>query len=88
MGRRSENMEVESVIGKETQFKGTLKGEGSIRIEGKVDGKIGVEGDVSTEADERNGETRFSHGVRRSKNLVRLRHKLTAARKTIDLVCE
>ena len=47
MGRRSENMEVESIIGKETQFKGTLKGEGSIRIEGKVDGKIEVEGDVS-----------------------------------------
>ncbi len=47
MGRRSENMEVESIIGKETQFKGTLEGKGSIRIEGKVDGKIEVEGDVS-----------------------------------------
>ncbi len=47
MNRDSENMEAESIIGKEAQFKGTLKGEGSIRIEGKVDGKIVVEGNVS-----------------------------------------
>lgn len=44
---RKEKLETESIIGKETEFKGTLKGEGSIRIEGRVDGKIEVEGDVS-----------------------------------------
>jgi len=43
MSRRNEKSELESVIGKETEFKGTLKGEGSIRIEGKIE----VEGDVS-----------------------------------------
>ena len=46
MSRRKEEFETESVIGKEAQLKGTLKDKESIHIEGKVEGKIQVGGDV------------------------------------------
>jgi len=38
--------ETESVIGKGTEFKGTLKGRDSIGIDGKIEGKIQVKGNV------------------------------------------
>ena len=38
--------ETESVIGKGTEFKGTLKDKDSICIDGKIEGKIQVEGNV------------------------------------------
>lgn len=38
--------ETESVIGKGTEFKGTLKDRDSIRIDGKIEGKIQVEGNL------------------------------------------
>jgi len=41
-----EKSETESIIGKGTEFKGTLKDKDSIRIDGKIKGKIQVEGDV------------------------------------------
>ena len=43
---RKEKLETQSIIGKETEFKGTLKDKESIRIDGKVEGKIQSEGDV------------------------------------------
>ena len=43
---RKEKLETESIIGKETEFKGTLKDKESIRIDGKVEGKIQSEGEV------------------------------------------
>ncbi len=51
MSRRNDELEVESIIGKEAEFKGTVTGKGSIRIEGKVDGKIDVGGEVLTHQD-------------------------------------
>ena len=47
MSRPNKNMEVETVIGEQAEFNGTLKSEGSVRIEGKVDGTIEVEGYLS-----------------------------------------
>lgn len=38
--------ETESTVGKGTEFKGTLKGRDSIGIDGKIEGKIQVEGNV------------------------------------------
>jgi len=46
MFAREEEFETESIIGKETKLKGTLKDKESIRIDGKVEGKIQSEGDV------------------------------------------
>ncbi|MEE9191933.1 MAG: polymer-forming cytoskeletal protein [Candidatus Aerophobetes bacterium] len=46
MFRRKEEFETESVIGKEAQLKGTLKDKESSHIDGKVEGKIQVGGDV------------------------------------------
>ena len=46
MSRRNDKLEVDSIIGKGAEFKGTVKGEGSIRIEGKVDGKIDIGGEI------------------------------------------
>lgn len=43
---RKEKLETESIIGKETEFKGTVKDKESIHIDGKVEGKIQSEGDV------------------------------------------
>ena len=40
-----DKLETESIIGKKTEFKGTLKNKESIRIDGKVEGKIQSEGD-------------------------------------------
>ena len=46
MFARKEKFETESIIGKETELKGTLKDKESIRIDGKVEGEIHSEGDV------------------------------------------
>ena len=43
---RKEEFETESIVGKETELKGTLKNKESIRIDGKVEGEIHSEGDV------------------------------------------
>ncbi|HHY13150.1 MAG TPA: polymer-forming cytoskeletal protein [Thermoanaerobacterales bacterium] len=37
---------VEIVIGKDTQIKGTIKGQGTIRIDGEFEGEIDIEGNV------------------------------------------
>lgn len=37
---------VETVIGKDTQIKGTIKGQGTIRIDGEFEGEIDIEGNV------------------------------------------
>jgi len=44
MFKREEAFETSSVIGKETEFKGSLKDRESIRIDGKFEGEIEVEG--------------------------------------------
>jgi len=46
MFSRKEKIKTASIIGGETEFKGTLKDRESIRIDGKFEGKIQVEGDV------------------------------------------
>jgi len=46
MFAREEEFETESIIGKETELEGILKDTESIRIDGKVEGKIQSEGDV------------------------------------------
>lgn len=46
MFARKEAIQIDTIIGKEMDFKGTLKGEGSIHIDGRVEGKIKVGGDV------------------------------------------
>jgi cytoskeletal protein CcmA (bactofilin family) len=38
--------DIETIIGKNTQFKGILSGEGNIRIDGILDGEISSTGDV------------------------------------------
>ena len=44
--KEKSEFETASVIGKGTEFKGTLQDTESIHIDGKVEGKIQVEGDV------------------------------------------
>ncbi len=46
MFAHKEKFETDSIIGKGTEFKGTLKDKDSIRIDGKIEGKIQVEGNV------------------------------------------
>jgi len=46
MFSRKEKFITASIIGKGTEFKGTLKDRESIRIDGKFEGKIQVEGNV------------------------------------------
>jgi cytoskeletal protein CcmA (bactofilin family) len=41
-----EEFKTASIIGEETEFKGTLKDKGNIRIDGKFEGEIQVEGNV------------------------------------------
>jgi len=41
-----EKVKTASIIGEGTEFKGTLKDKGSIRIDGNFEGEIEVEGDV------------------------------------------
>jgi cytoskeletal protein CcmA (bactofilin family) len=41
-----EKLETDSIVGKGTEFKGTLTNGADIRIEGKFEGKIKVEGNV------------------------------------------
>jgi len=38
--------DIETIIGKNTQFKGTLSGDGNIRIDGTLDGEISSTGDI------------------------------------------
>ena len=38
--------DIETIIGKNTQFKGILSGDGNIRIDGSLDGEISSTGDV------------------------------------------
>ena len=38
--------DIETIIGKNTQFKGILSGDGNIRIDGALDGEISSTGDV------------------------------------------
>jgi cytoskeletal protein CcmA (bactofilin family) len=38
--------DIETIIGKNTQFKGKLSGDGNIRIDGALDGEISSTGDV------------------------------------------
>lgn len=38
--------QIETIIGKDTQFKGTIKAAGTIRIDGQVDGEISTKGDI------------------------------------------
>jgi len=38
---------VDTIIGRETQFKGTLTSSGIIRVDGKIDGEIAHKGDVA-----------------------------------------
>lgn len=38
--------DIETIIGKNTQFKGVLSGDGNIRIDGALDGEISSTGDV------------------------------------------
>lgn len=38
--------QVETIIGKDTQFKGTIKAAGTIRIDGQVEGEITTKGDI------------------------------------------
>jgi len=40
------NSEIETIIGKNTQVKGEIKGSGNIRLDGKLDGDIAISGDV------------------------------------------
>ena len=46
MFKKKERFRTSSIIGKGAEFKGTLKDEESIRIDGKFEGKIQVEGNV------------------------------------------
>lgn len=46
MFKRGEKFKTSSVIGKETEFKGSLKDKESIRIDGKFEGEIEVGGDL------------------------------------------
>lgn len=46
MFKKREKFRTSSIIGRGAEFKGTLKDEESIRIDGKVEGKIQVEGNV------------------------------------------
>ncbi len=41
-----EKVKTASIIGEGTEFKGTLKDKGSVRIDGSFEGEIRVEGDV------------------------------------------
>ncbi len=41
-----EKVRTASIIGEGTEFKGTLKDKGSVRIDGNFEGEIAVEGDV------------------------------------------
>ncbi len=41
-----EKVKTASIIGEGTEFKGTLKDKGSVRIDGNFEGEIEVEGDV------------------------------------------
>jgi len=38
---------VDTIVGRETHFKGTINSSGIIRIEGKVDGEINHQGDIA-----------------------------------------
>ncbi|WP_110954583.1 bactofilin family protein [Anaerosinus massiliensis] len=38
--------EIETIIGKNTKFKGTISGEGNVRIDGALDGEISSTGDI------------------------------------------
>jgi cytoskeletal protein CcmA (bactofilin family) len=38
--------QIETIIGKDTQFKGTIRATGTIRIDGQVEGEISTKGDV------------------------------------------
>ncbi len=38
--------DIETIIGKNTQFKGVLSGDGNIRVDGNLDGEISSTGDV------------------------------------------
>lgn len=40
------NNDIETIIGRNTHFKGILSGEGNIRIDGKLEGEIAGDGDV------------------------------------------
>ncbi len=46
MFKRGEKFKTSSVVGKETEFKGSLKDKESIRIDGKFEGEIEVGGDL------------------------------------------
>jgi cytoskeletal protein CcmA (bactofilin family) len=45
-GPASQDARVDTIVGKDTEFKGTLNSSGLIRIDGKVDGEISHQGDV------------------------------------------
>ncbi len=38
--------QVETIIGKDTQFKGTIRAAGTVRIDGQVEGEISTKGDI------------------------------------------
>lgn len=40
------NEDIETIIGRNTQFKGTISGEGNIRIDGNLEGEISSGGNV------------------------------------------
>lgn len=51
MFKKKRKFRTSSIIGREAEFKGTLKDEESIRIDGKFEGKIQVEGNVTVGED-------------------------------------
>ncbi len=55
---------VETIIGKETTFQGTLKAKGTLRVDGRLEGEIECEGDVVV------GETGVIIAEVKAKNLL------------------
>jgi cytoskeletal protein CcmA (bactofilin family) len=68
-GKRDEGLplsmdKVDTIIGKGTEFSGTIKASGLLRIEGKVEGEIESSGDVVlAEGSEVNAELKARHSV-------------------------
>ncbi len=55
---------IDTVIGKDTAFKGTLEAEGTIKIDGRFEGDIAAAGDLLV------GETGFVQGTTVAKNIT------------------
>ena len=55
---------VDTIIGKDTIFQGNIKGNGALRIDGKVEGEVDCQGDVVV------GENGFVAAGLKAKNLL------------------